>query len=192
MRIMLPFPRVQQIVLFQYQDENGDTQVMTTGTGQGNYIADLQSQPARLTPPFGLMWPVARVIPNAVQVDYVTGYGANITVGMTANSATITGYAFQSTDVGRALSVPGAGAAGATLATTIQAVDGQGNGTAANNAVETVANAAAYLGEPIPLAIQVAIMRLALYYYENRNYSPDKDFLKSIKGELSPYRDLRL
>ena len=84
--IALPYPRVRWIVSFQYQDQNGEVQEMTVGVGQGQYNEDLSSQPARLTPPFGQMWPVARVITNAVQVDYATGYGGNITIGMTASS----------------------------------------------------------------------------------------------------------
>lgn len=72
--IVLPYPPVQSISVFQYQDANGDVTQMTAGT---NYIADFSSQPARLTPPFGQMWPVARVVVNAVQVDYVSGYGAD-------------------------------------------------------------------------------------------------------------------
>jgi hypothetical protein len=72
--IMLPCPPVTSIVQFTYQDANGNPVTMVDGT---NYIKDLSSQPARLMPPFGQMWPVARVIANAVQVDYVCGYGAD-------------------------------------------------------------------------------------------------------------------
>jgi len=189
--IALPYPRVRWVVDFQYQDQNGDVQDMTIGVGTGNYQEDLSSQPARLTPPFGQMWPVARVITNAVQVDYATGYGGNITIGMTASSAAITGTTFYPESVGLSLSVPGAGPSGATLVTTIASVDDEGNGTAANTAATTVTGAVAYLGDPVPYAIQLEIMRLALYYYENRNFSPDKEFINSVKRGLSPYRDLR-
>jgi hypothetical protein len=68
----LPYPPVQRIDLFQFVDTNGGASVLTEGT---DYFADLLSQPARLTPPFGSMWPVARIVPNAVQVDYTCGYG---------------------------------------------------------------------------------------------------------------------
>jgi hypothetical protein len=70
--IALPLPPVQSITTFQYLDANGSPIVMNPGT---NYVADLSSQPARLTPPFGQMWPVAQVVVNAVQIDYVVGYG---------------------------------------------------------------------------------------------------------------------
>lgn len=75
--IVLPYPPVQSISAFQYLNANGTTTTMTSGT---DYTQDLSSQPARLTPPFGSMWPVARVVPNAVEVDFVCGYGDAIAV----------------------------------------------------------------------------------------------------------------
>lgn len=186
--IALPYPKVRGIVQFLYQDENGNPQQLIAAT---DYIQDLQSQPARLMPLFGSMWPVARVVANAVQVDYVTGYGGNITVSMDEGSGAISGYTFLPGMVGMPISIPGAGAGGA-LNTTIASVDGEGNGTAAAPAQANTENATAWLGELIPFEVQLAIMRLALYYYENRNYSPDKAFLDSVKSQLGPYRDLRL
>jgi hypothetical protein len=70
--IVLPFPQVQSITAFTYQDSNGNVTTMAQGV---DYVADLSSQPARLVPPFSQMWPVARVVPNAVSVTYVSGYG---------------------------------------------------------------------------------------------------------------------
>jgi hypothetical protein len=74
--IVLPYPPVQEITTFSYLNANGSTTTMTAGT---DYIADLDSQPARLTPPFGQVWPVARVQINAVKVDYKVGYGDDAT-----------------------------------------------------------------------------------------------------------------
>lgn len=52
------------------------TSIAGGGTVTGyNYVLDLLSQPARLMPVFGQMWPVARVVANAVQIEYVCGYG---------------------------------------------------------------------------------------------------------------------
>ena len=76
--------------------------------------------------------------------------------------------------------------------TTLASIDDNGVGTTTDAAVTAANQVPLYLGESIPDAIQVAIMRLATYYYENRNYSPDKDFLKSLKQDLSPFRDFRL
>lgn len=188
--VLLPYPRVRAIAAFQYQDENGAPVQMLAAM---DYIQDLQSQPARLMPNFGNMWPVARVVANAVQVDYLTGYGGNVPVTMAGGSPVITSsFTFYPSMVGLALTVPGAGASAAAMVTTIASVDGSGHATAAANATTAVTNAAAYLGDPVPGAVQVAILRLATYYYENRNYAPDDKFLNSVKGMLSPYRDLRL
>jgi hypothetical protein len=74
--IVLPYPPVQSISVFQYLNANGGTTAMTENT---DYIADLDSQPARLTPPFGQVWPVTRVQINAVRIDYVCGFGDDAT-----------------------------------------------------------------------------------------------------------------
>jgi hypothetical protein len=189
--IVLPYPRVRAVRQFSYQDGNGDPVELTAGTG---YNADIESQPARLAPSFGQMWPVARVIVNAVQVDYVTGYGGTVTVSMTAGSSLITSpYRFSPAMVGLSLSVPGAGADGAALTTTIASLDEGGNAVAADNATTDVTDAAAYLGDPVPDQIQLAIMRLALFRYENRGSVLERErFFKTLRSELLNYRDLRL
>lgn len=187
--IALPYPPVRSIKLFQYQDANGGTIVLAPVT---DYIQDLASQPARLLPTIARsFWPVARVIANAVQVDYVVGYGGNIAVGMTQGSALITGPTFSASDVGLPLTVPGAGAAAAALVTSILSVDGAGVGTAAVNASTTVTGATAYLGQPVPELIKTAIKLLVDHWYENRTPS-DVDVPRAVKSLLSPYRDLRL
>jgi hypothetical protein len=188
--ILLPYPRVRAITDFQYQDENGEPVQMLAAT---DYIQDLESQPARLMPNFGSMWPVARVVANAVQVDYITGYGGNIAVSMANASPVIASdFTFYPSMVGLPITVPGAAGDAPPLSTSIASVDVNGVATAADAATADVTNAAAYLGDPVPDAVQIAIMRLATYYYENRNYAPDKDFIKSVKSQLAPYRDLRL
>ena len=70
--IVLPFPPVRSIDLFQYLDANGNTTALAEYAGSppsGGYVKDIISNPARLTPPFGQMWPVARVVVNAVEVQ---------------------------------------------------------------------------------------------------------------------------
>lgn len=191
--IALPYPRVRAVTAFQYQDQNGNPQQLIAST---NYVKDLSSQPARLTPLFGEMWPVARVVINAVQVDYVTGYGGTFVVDIAQGASLITGATFPQDFAGLAISIPGAGAgspAGA-LNTTIASVDGGGNATLAVNASTTVANATAYVGDPVPEEVQVAIMRHALWHYENRGSTPSnrKDFFDSLKSQLNNFRDLRL
>lgn len=71
--LLLPYPPVQSINSFGYLDpSSGSLIALTAGV---DYQADLDSEPARLTPVFGQMWPVARVEPNSVKVTYTCGYG---------------------------------------------------------------------------------------------------------------------
>lgn len=41
-----------------------------------DYLVDAKSQPARITPAYGLSWPATRAQHNAVRVRFVAGYGA--------------------------------------------------------------------------------------------------------------------
>lgn len=185
--VQMPFPPVHRIAAFKYFDQNGDSQDVTPLTG---YVADLDSNPARLMPPFGQFWPVAQVIPNAVRIDFVAGYGANITLSTTGGSPTPTGYTFVLEDVGSAITIEGAGTAGADLAVTIIAVDGSGNATLSANAGTSVTGAATYLGKPVPPMIGLAIMLLVSYWYEER-FPDDQNIPIAVKAALSIYRDLR-
>lgn len=122
--------------------------ISATGTVTGyNYVQDLASNPARLTPVFGQMWPVARVVVNAVSVDFVCGYAMPVTVTMNGtdpNAITAIGYSFVASDVGRPISIPGAGLAGATLNTVIASVEG-GNAESRDPSSAAVTNATALL-----------------------------------------------
>lgn len=118
-----PFPPVNSISSFSYQDANGNVTQMVEGT---NYIKDLLSNPARLTPPFGQMWPVARVVVNAVQITFICGYAMPIIASLPSppvyNQIQAATYQFQSSDVGRPISIPNGGPSGGTLNTVISAV----------------------------------------------------------------------
>ena len=130
------------------------------------------------------------MIGNAVRIDFVTGYGANITVSVTSDSAVIGGYVFVKEDVGSQIVIQGAGAAGAPLIGIIAAVDDSGNGTLGANAATTIAGTAAYLGKAQPDMIKTAIKMLAAHWYENRTPG-ETDIPMAVKAILGPYRDLR-
>jgi len=185
--IALPLPTVRAVTAFQYQDQNGGSQTMVAGT---NYFEDVQSQPARLTPPFGQMWPVARVIANAINVDYIVGFGGPVTVATTASSAALGGSAvFYPEDVGRSISIPGAGASGAALVTTVSSVT-NGVATLAAPAQATIPSASAWLGQQPPDLVKIALMLLVSRWYENR-IPDDTNIPMAVKSLLGPYRDLR-
>jgi hypothetical protein len=184
--VILPYPKVRSIVDFAYLDPNGGQQSLTENV---TFIADLRSSPARLTPVFGAVWPVARVQINAVWVDYLSGYGAPASISMAAGSGAI-GGGYRVDQVGEAVTVPGAGLRGAALVSTIAAVDDGGNATLADVASVQVNNASAWVGDPIPSGIRTAIRKLVSEYYENRGANGDAS--DAVKRILAPYRDLRL
>ena len=122
--IVLEFPPVQSILNFEYQDANGNVTVMNPGT---DYIIDIQSNPARLTPPFGKMWPVARVVVNAVQIQYTVGYAIPLVVSTQGsppnlNKISAIVYSFIASDLGRPISIEGAGVNSGTLNTIVTGV----------------------------------------------------------------------
>lgn len=172
--------------------------ISAAGTVTGyNYVQDLQSNPARLTPLFGQMWPVARVVVNAVQVDFTCGFGIPIALALAANSAIVSGYTFASTDTGRPISIPGAGLNGGTLNTVVQSVDGGGVGTLRDKSQTAVpANSPALLvncpsGNPaLWESIKTGIKLLTANWYEKR--IPDESNIPmAVKAILYPARDLR-
>lgn len=62
---------VQSVASVKYIDTSGVEQTMDPAT----YVVDVHDEPARITPAFGLYWPIARLITNAVTVRFIAGYG---------------------------------------------------------------------------------------------------------------------
>jgi uncharacterized phiE125 gp8 family phage protein len=70
--ITLPKPKLQSVTSITYVDDNGVTQTLDTSL----YLVDTTTEPARITPAFGEVWPTTRWQTNAVRIRYVAGYGA--------------------------------------------------------------------------------------------------------------------
>lgn len=70
--ILLEHCPVQSIVSIQYLDMAGTLQTMPSS----DYTADLTSEPCRITPVFGKIWPVTLPQIGAVTVNFTAGYGA--------------------------------------------------------------------------------------------------------------------
>lgn len=69
--IRLPRAPVSSITSIQYVDDSG-TQTLATD----QYQTDIYSEPARIVPAYGVVWPVLKSGEiNAVTVRYITGYG---------------------------------------------------------------------------------------------------------------------
>lgn len=190
--IVLPFPPIQSIVSFTYLNANGTTTVMDPAT---DYVTDMASNPARLTPIFGQMWPVARVVVNAVQVQFSCGYAQPVQVSLGAGQKNITGAEFLPGQIGQPISIPGAGFSGGNLNTIIAAVNDLGIATLRDAAALEVDNVTAIANLPnapagIAEKVRLAIRLLVNHWFENR-LPDDNDIPKSVKVILMNVRDLR-
>jgi hypothetical protein len=187
---------------FQLNGTVGDGVTSITGGGTiggYNFVYDLASNPARLAPVFGQMWPVARVVLNAVQVNYTVGYANPITVSIAANSTAVTSanYTFEATDIGRPINIPGAGPNGNSLNTIVLSISSppgagatfrdQASAAVTNVTGLIVNNPNAQPGhwEKIKRAIKVYTVGA----YENR--MPMKNVEDTVERILYPVRDLR-
>lgn len=86
--LLLPHPPILQVVSIQYLDTNGVQQTMPST----DYIVDLTSEPARITPVFGKIWPIALPQIGSVTVTYDAGFAAPFTADATANTITVRGW----------------------------------------------------------------------------------------------------
>lgn len=68
----IPKPTLQSVTSITYVDSDGVTQTLAAD----QYKVDIASAPARITPAYGLVWPITRWQTNAVTVRFVAGYGA--------------------------------------------------------------------------------------------------------------------
>ncbi len=69
--ILIPNPPLQTIDSVTYYDSSGTQQTWAAS----NYIVDSDSEPARLTPAYGVTWPTAQSRPNAVSIAFTAGFG---------------------------------------------------------------------------------------------------------------------
>ena len=69
--LKMPVP-LQSVSAITYFDSNGVEQTLAAD----QYLVDSTTEPARITPAFGLVWPVTQYRNNAVKVRFVAGYGA--------------------------------------------------------------------------------------------------------------------
>ena len=66
---MWPIASIESV---KYTDADGDTQTVTST----NYGTDLVNKPARIIPLDSYSWPDTLVTPNAVQVQFITGFAS--------------------------------------------------------------------------------------------------------------------
>ncbi|HVJ09270.1 MAG TPA: hypothetical protein VM554_12890 [Acidisarcina sp.] len=204
-QIDLPQPPVQSIEFVRYVDTFGAVQDLLLDTTYGNgglqYGYQLErgseTQPGRLLSAWARPWPPTRMVPSNVLVQFRCGYGGPLAVSLAAGSAalTIPGYKFNPADApllpgdrGLAVSIPGAGPAGATLVTNIASVDSNGNATLAAAGSTTVSGVTAWLGDPVPRPILSAVKMLVEFYYDHGG-AEDLQLPRVVANFLEPYRN---
>lgn len=69
--IEIPKPPLVSVESIKYIDSDGNQQTVTAS----DYIVDADATPGRVVPAYGLSWPSARSIINAVEIEYTAGYG---------------------------------------------------------------------------------------------------------------------
>jgi uncharacterized phiE125 gp8 family phage protein len=74
--IKIPMPPLQSITFLKYLDTGGIEQDLTEDI---DFIVDTYSEPARITPAYGTVWPLTQSVFNAVRLIFVAGYGDNDT-----------------------------------------------------------------------------------------------------------------
>jgi hypothetical protein len=195
--IVPPCPPVRSLDAFTYINANGDVTDMMNGSQNPldwNFVLDIESQPARVMPIFGEMWPVAQVIANALTLTYTMGYASPVTVSTTADSSALGTATFTSENVGQPVSIPGAGANGTTLNTVIQSVT-SGVGTVRDVPQETVSAETALLVDFGNTShwelIKTAIKVLVNAWFVNRLPSYDAAARDAIRALLMPICDKR-
>lgn len=70
--IFLPMPPLQSIITLKYLDSGGTERTLIENT---DFLVDIYSEPARITPNFGYVWPPTYLVINAVRIVFVAGYG---------------------------------------------------------------------------------------------------------------------
>lgn len=68
--IYVPAPPLQSVTSITYVDAVGDEQTLSASL----YQVDTASEPGRIVPAYGEVWPVTRCQPNAVTIVYVAGH----------------------------------------------------------------------------------------------------------------------
>lgn len=70
--LYLPIPPVQSVDSITYVDTDGTTRTLSASL----YTVDVRSQPARITPAFGQIWPSVRTQVGSVVVAFTAGYAS--------------------------------------------------------------------------------------------------------------------
>jgi len=196
--IYLPLAPVLQVVSITYTAPDGSTQTMPPV----NYIAELTSRPARITPVFGQIWPITLPQIGAVQVTFDAGLASPVTIA-SGTPGTVAPALWPALAVGAAVQISNSGGAlpaplSATQIYYVQSVVSAGVyalATSVGGAAIAITDAGSgqnYIGA-VPEGLKAWMkMRLGALYENreealiaNRGHLEEMPFLDSM---LDPYR----
>ena len=89
--ILIPRVPVLQVVSVQYTAMDGTLTTMPAA----DYAVDLATEPARITPVFGKIWPIPLPQIGAVQVTFDAGHAAPLTANIAADTITVPAWKTQ-------------------------------------------------------------------------------------------------
>lgn len=122
-KILVPRAPLQSVASITYVDTAGDTQTLDAA----DYRVDTESEPARITPAYGLTWPATRCQTGAVTVNFVAGHLTPFTAVAGTDTLTAQGRTFTNGDVLRLKNSGGALPTGLTETTAYYVVNASGS-----------------------------------------------------------------
>lgn len=92
--IRMPKPPLASVTHVKYYDTNGTLQTLAVTT---DYVVNAKATPGVIVPAYGKYWPSTRGVPNAVEIQFVTGYGLPAAVPHTIKAAikTLVGHLYE-------------------------------------------------------------------------------------------------
>ncbi len=85
--VFLEKSQVQYVSAIKYTDMNSNAQVMAST----DYAIDYTSEPCRITPIFGRIWPITLPQIGAAEIDFVAGYAAPIVANTSTGTIAVQG-----------------------------------------------------------------------------------------------------
>lgn len=72
LEIVIPLGPVASVSSIKYLDQSGTEQTLAAD----QYWVNLNRDPVRITPAYGVSWPSYRAMPGSIKIEFVAGYGS--------------------------------------------------------------------------------------------------------------------
>jgi uncharacterized phiE125 gp8 family phage protein len=195
----LPVSPLRSVSSIQYVDWQGATQIVPAA----DYRVDAYSEPPRITPIFGGIWPVTQAVINAVTVNHVAGHALPFTANAGTDALTCAGHGYANGDAVPVWTTSGILPAGLAALTSYYVVNKTDDtlqlSLSAGGAVVDITSAGTppfFLGY-VPQPILQALLLIIGNLYENRQTVVVQErgvaieLPQSAMWLLRPYRVLR-